>query len=570
MLDLGLRGITDGEFRRTYFHIDFLTQLERRRDEGRYRRQLPQRRGQRRLRAAGDAGHGARCGTPSRSSVADFEFLKSVTTRTPKVTIPSPTMLHFRGGRDAISREAYPDLEAFYADVAAGYPDELGSLGAAGCTLRAARRHEPRLSVRREDARRRAPARRRSRRAAAPLRAPDQRRHRRPAQGHDRVRAPVPRQLQERVGGRRRLRAGRRSAVQRARRRRLLPRIRRRALRRLRAAAPRAEGQDRRARPRQHEDRPARVEGRSEASHRRGGEAHSARADVPVAAMRLLEHRARQRHRGRVASGEAAARRSRRRARSGAASERSLSAMPCSRRAPRRVRAAADKPSPSPLAHRRRSPRCSSRPRRARRSRARARVRRARDRRAMRSGCCSTPSENFPAWLAAIRSAQRSILFEIYIVATTRSAASSPTRWRSARAPACTSASSTTGWARPAMRVLADADARRPACDVRVFNPPRLDSPLGWLTRDHRKTITIDGRVGFVSGLCVSARWLGDPAQELEPWRDTGIEIARSGGRRRSSTRSRRCGTCAAIRCRRSSLTPADDDRPGRRRRGCA
>jgi 5-methyltetrahydropteroyltriglutamate--homocysteine methyltransferase len=65
---------------------------------------------------------------------ADFEFLRSVTSRTAKVTIPSPTMLHFRGGRGAISREAYPDLESFYADVAAGYADELQSLGAAGCT----------------------------------------------------------------------------------------------------------------------------------------------------------------------------------------------------------------------------------------------------------------------------------------------------------------------------------------------------------------------------------------------------------------------------------------------------
>ncbi|MET0346689.1 MAG: 5-methyltetrahydropteroyltriglutamate--homocysteine S-methyltransferase, partial [Casimicrobiaceae bacterium] len=64
----------------------------------------------------------------------DFQFLKSVTARTPKVTIPSPTMLHFRGGRGAINKEAYPDLDAFYADVAAGYADELNSLGAAGCT----------------------------------------------------------------------------------------------------------------------------------------------------------------------------------------------------------------------------------------------------------------------------------------------------------------------------------------------------------------------------------------------------------------------------------------------------
>jgi 5-methyltetrahydropteroyltriglutamate--homocysteine methyltransferase len=64
---------------------------------------------------------------------ADFEFLRAHTARTPKVTIPSPTMLHFRGGRGAISQEAYPELEAFYADVAAAYRAELKSLGDAGC-----------------------------------------------------------------------------------------------------------------------------------------------------------------------------------------------------------------------------------------------------------------------------------------------------------------------------------------------------------------------------------------------------------------------------------------------------
>ena len=68
---------------------------------------------------------------------ADFEYLKSQVApgRTPKVTIPSPTMLHFRGGRAGISREHYPELEpAFYDDVASAYGDELRSLAAAGCT----------------------------------------------------------------------------------------------------------------------------------------------------------------------------------------------------------------------------------------------------------------------------------------------------------------------------------------------------------------------------------------------------------------------------------------------------
>jgi 5-methyltetrahydropteroyltriglutamate--homocysteine methyltransferase len=67
---------------------------------------------------------------------ADFEYLKSQVSpgKTPKVTIPSPTMLHFRGGRAGISQSHYPDLEPFYQDVANAYGDELRSLAAAGCT----------------------------------------------------------------------------------------------------------------------------------------------------------------------------------------------------------------------------------------------------------------------------------------------------------------------------------------------------------------------------------------------------------------------------------------------------
>ena len=131
--DLGLRGITDGEFRRTYFHIDFLTQLDGVETKGGIAVSFHS--------AAGNVDFAPPVMQVTRKvrhakpiQLADFQFLKSVTARTPKVTIPSPTMLHFRGGRNAISREAYPDLDAFYADVAAGYADELQSLGAAGCT----------------------------------------------------------------------------------------------------------------------------------------------------------------------------------------------------------------------------------------------------------------------------------------------------------------------------------------------------------------------------------------------------------------------------------------------------
>jgi cardiolipin synthase len=61
--------------------------------------------------------------------------------------------------------------------------------------------------------------------------------------------------------------------------------------------------------------------------------------------------------------------------------------------------------------------------------------------------------------------------------------------------------------------------------DLRCFNPLHLVSPFGWVTRDHRKMIAIDGRVAFVTGLCISARWRGNPARHIPPWRDTGVEI---------------------------------------------
>jgi cardiolipin synthase len=60
---------------------------------------------------------------------------------------------------------------------------------------------------------------------------------------------------------------------------------------------------------------------------------------------------------------------------------------------------------------------------------------------------------------------------------------------------------------------------------VRCFNPPRVDSPLGWIIRNHRKSIVVDGEVGFVTGLCIAQRWVGDPRVGRQPWRDTGVEV---------------------------------------------
>jgi 5-methyltetrahydropteroyltriglutamate--homocysteine methyltransferase len=132
--DVGLQSITDGEFRRTYFHIDFLDKL------GGVKTDIPvtviKPDGSEELappvmRVTGKVRH------VEDIQKADFEYLKSRVSpgRTPKVTIPSPTMLHFRGGRAGISREAYPELEpAFYDDVARAYGEELRSLADAGCT----------------------------------------------------------------------------------------------------------------------------------------------------------------------------------------------------------------------------------------------------------------------------------------------------------------------------------------------------------------------------------------------------------------------------------------------------
>jgi 5-methyltetrahydropteroyltriglutamate--homocysteine methyltransferase len=129
----GLSSVTDGEFRRTYFHIDFLEQLggvetkggltvSFRREDGSVDFAPPV------MQVTDRVRHVAPIQT------RDFSFLKSITKRTPKVTIPSPTMLHFRGGRAAVSQTAYPELDAFYDDVAAAYREELRSLGDAGCT----------------------------------------------------------------------------------------------------------------------------------------------------------------------------------------------------------------------------------------------------------------------------------------------------------------------------------------------------------------------------------------------------------------------------------------------------
>ena len=131
--EVGLKGITDGEFRRTYFHVDFLEKLEGvevrygefssafRKDDGtQVGFKPPTMHVESRIRHA----------APIQGD--DFEFLRGAVTRTPKVCMPAPSMLHFRGGREAISERVYPRLENFYDDLTAAYRAEVNDLAARG------------------------------------------------------------------------------------------------------------------------------------------------------------------------------------------------------------------------------------------------------------------------------------------------------------------------------------------------------------------------------------------------------------------------------------------------------
>lgn len=129
---VGMKSITDGEFRRDYFHLDFLKKLSGVTVDGGI-----------------DANPNAKAAedrfTPPKLSVTgklkhvkdiqvdDFNFLKSVVSQTPKVSIPSPTMVHFRGGRKSIDINSYPDMDEFFHDLSNCYKAEIDALYKNGC-----------------------------------------------------------------------------------------------------------------------------------------------------------------------------------------------------------------------------------------------------------------------------------------------------------------------------------------------------------------------------------------------------------------------------------------------------
>jgi 5-methyltetrahydropteroyltriglutamate--homocysteine methyltransferase len=127
----GMQSITDGEFRRAWFHLDFLQQLDGVTVSGTIApsSDAQQTVGQAppKITVTGKLRH------QHEIQVDDFRFVADHTQRQPKVTIPSPTMVHFRGGRAGIDIESYPDLDLFFEDLAQCYRDEIAALYAAGC-----------------------------------------------------------------------------------------------------------------------------------------------------------------------------------------------------------------------------------------------------------------------------------------------------------------------------------------------------------------------------------------------------------------------------------------------------
>ncbi|AIF48319.1 phospholipase D-like domain-containing protein [Dyella japonica] len=133
---------------------------------------------------------------------------------------------------------------------------------------------------------------------------------------------------------------------------------------------------------------------------------------------------------------------------------------------------------------------------------------------------------HFEAWLAAIRGAKERVLLENYIIRNDavgrafRDALVECARrgvfvavvydWLG-----CKGQSRDSFW----------APLRIAGGQVRAFNPPQLGQPFGWISRDHRKLLVVDGAQGFLSGVCISEKWLGDPAKGIAPWRDTGVAL---------------------------------------------
>jgi cardiolipin synthase len=133
---------------------------------------------------------------------------------------------------------------------------------------------------------------------------------------------------------------------------------------------------------------------------------------------------------------------------------------------------------------------------------------------------------HYAAWLKAIRGATQRVLLENYIIRDDEVGR----EFRDAlteRAKAGVRVAVITDWAGCLGQSRSSFwnPLRAAGGHVHLFNPPQLGESFGWLSRDHRKLLVVDGVQGFLSGVCISAKWLGDASRNVPPWRDTGVAI---------------------------------------------
>jgi cardiolipin synthase len=133
---------------------------------------------------------------------------------------------------------------------------------------------------------------------------------------------------------------------------------------------------------------------------------------------------------------------------------------------------------------------------------------------------------NYPAWLEAIHSARSKIYFENYFICEDRIGREFAAALRE-RARAGVRVCVIRDWLGSLHKASAGfwRTLTEAGVEVRTFNKLRFASPSDVFHRDHRKVLAVDGRIGFVTGLCVGDMWVGDPAKGLDPWRDTGLQI---------------------------------------------
>ncbi len=133
---------------------------------------------------------------------------------------------------------------------------------------------------------------------------------------------------------------------------------------------------------------------------------------------------------------------------------------------------------------------------------------------------------HFDAWLAAIAGARRHVFLENYIIRDDAvGRAFRDALVERAHAGVFVAVIADWGGCLGQSRASFWNPLREAGGQVRIYNPPRLGSSFGWVSRDHRKVLVVDGTVGFLSGVCISEKWLGDPDRDVPPWRDTGVAL---------------------------------------------